>query len=137
MTVFPPKLFYFLILFNHQVSLTYILKTTFRIVCPYLKCWKKGPMCMSSNSSQANGTTYVFCYDIVTILYVEYVDYMYFFSSFYPHPLKCILPHQSYMLSTTQKVEPKQSILLFCLIRTTRFHLAAEPLNKLEFVIPM
>lgn len=39
-------------------------------------------MYMFNNSSQAKGTTYVFCYAMVTILHVEYVEYMYFSTLF-------------------------------------------------------
>ena len=47
---------------------------------------------MFSNSSQVSGTTYVFCYDMVTILHAENMEYMYYFNSFYPHPLKFLPP---------------------------------------------
>lgn len=53
---------------------------------------EREPMRMFSDSSQANGTTYVFCYNMVTILHVEYVGYMYFLNSFYLPPLKFIPP---------------------------------------------
>ena len=104
MTVFSPThiiISHFLILFNHQVGLTYTLQTTFRIARPYFKCWRKGPKCMFSNSSQANGTTYVFCYNMVIILHIQNVEYMYFSTLFYLHALKLLPPPCNLILSTT------------------------------------
>lgn len=52
------------------------------------KMLEKRPTCMLSNSSQANDTTYVFCYDILTILHIEYVEYIHiYFHSVYSHPV--------------------------------------------------
>lgn len=52
---------------------------------------------MVSNSSQANGTTYVFCYDMVTILHVEYVGIYVFFQLFLSISSKVYAPlMQSY-----------------------------------------
>lgn len=93
-------------------------------------------MCMFSNLSRANGTTYVFCYDMVTILHVEYVKYMYF-SALFIHISKVYTPRSNLILSTTYKLSQNNQFPYFCPIVTTRFHLAAEPINRLEFVIPL
>lgn len=84
-------------------------------------------MCMCSNSSQTDGTTCVFCYDMVTILHVEYVEYI-FFNSFYPYPLKFIPPDAILYLALPKELSQNNQVAYFCPIITTRFHLAAEPI---------
>lgn len=76
---------------------------------------------MFSNLSQASGTAYVFCYDMVTILHAENVEYMYFFNSFYPHPLKFLPPDTILYLALPRELSQNNQLFYFCRIITKDF----------------
>lgn len=91
---------------------------------------------MFSDLSPSNSTVYVFFYDMIIILQVEYVESMYFFNSICI-ACKVYTPNAILGLTLAKELSQNHQLPYFCPIITNGYHLAAESINRLEFFIPI